>query len=317
MDFSSISSTYQIIQQSSQTQRKDAPSAGDLASKIIENNDSDSDGLISSSEFNISDEIFSSMDSDGDGSLNSSELESSISSKLSSLRNENLSPEDFGNFLTSLGLEVPEPPSYSAAMVPPNSSQMASDIFTANDTDSDGLLSISELGIDEDVFATFDSDEDGSLTQKELEVGLNSLFESAKNEEISEEDFEEILTNLGVSAKSSEEASAQGAAPIGGGGGGSSEEEEYEDADLNQDGTVSATEQAIYDGTVSSDSIEQYTLDLVSTLIGALKDEDSDGNNDSQTDLSQFKDIMSMVNEQLQDRETKEKLDKYLNYLAS
>lgn len=318
MDLSSVNSSYQAIQQLTQTQRKEQPSAENLASKIIENSDIDSNGLISSSEFNISDEIFSSMDSNSDGALSSSELEDSISSKLNSLKNQNLSPEEFGSFLSDLGLDVPPPPSQSAMPPPPNSSQMASDIFETNDLDTDGLLSLSELGIEEELFSSFDSDEDGNISQNELEEGLNSLFESAKNQEISKDDFEEILSNLGVAPNSSEEAPSQGGgAPMGGGGGGGSSDEEYEDADLNQDGTVTAAEQAIYDGTVSSDSMEQYTLDLVSTLIGALKNENSEDSSDSQTDLSQFKEIMSMVNEQFQDKKTKENIDKFLDYLVS
>ncbi|RXJ99037.1 hypothetical protein CRV02_12650 [Arcobacter sp. CECT 8989] len=318
MDLSSVNSSYQAIQQLTQTQRKDQPSAESLASKIIENSDIDSNGLISSSEFNISDEIFSSMDSNSDGALSSSELEDSISSKLNNLKNQNLSPEEFGSFLSDLGLDVPPPPSQSTMPPPPNSSQMASDIFETNDLDADGLLSLSELGIEEELFSSFDNDEDGNISQNELEEGLNSLFESAKNQEISKDDFEEILSNLGVAPNSSEEAPAQGGgAPMGGGGGGGSSDEEYEDADLNQDGTVTAAEQAIYDGTVSSDSMEQYTLDLVSTLIGALKNENSEDSSDSHTDLSQFKEIMSMVNEQFQDKKTKENIDKFLDYLVS
>lgn len=203
MEVSGSTSSYQLLQQVNQVQRKEPPSAQDTASKIMESNDSDSDGLLTSSEFNISDEIFSSFDTNSDGSLNSSELEEGISSKLEDLKNQNLTPEDFGSFLSELGLEVPSAP----------------------------------MG--------------------------------------------------------------------GGGGGGSSEsEEEFDAADTNEDGTVSAAEQAIYDGDVD----QEYTLGLVSTLVNALKDEE--------TDLSQFKEVMSMVNEQFQDKQTKQNLDKYLEYLA-
>lgn len=196
MDLSSVNSSYQAIQQLAQTQRKEPQSAENFASQIIENGDLNSDGLISSSEFNISGEIFSSMDSNSDGALSSSELEDSISSKLNSLKNQNLSPEEFGSFLSELGLEVPAPPSQSAMPPPPNISQMASDIFETKDLDTDGLLSFSELGVEEELFSSFDSDEDGNISQDELEEGLNSFFESAKNQEISKDDFEEILSNL-------------------------------------------------------------------------------------------------------------------------
>lgn len=309
-----VSNTGYSSQMAQQMQRREPPSAADLAGKVLQSSDSDGDSLLTIEEIGLSEESFSSLDTDGDGSLSTTELEESLSSKMESMKNKELTPEEFGSFLSELGLEVPPPPQGKEGSMPPppDASQMASDIFSTKDGDSDGLLSIDELGIDEALFASLDSDEDGSITQEELEKGISGLFESEQSGEISKEELGEALESLGVEAPKG----GPGGAPMGAGGG-SSEDEEYDEADLNQDGIVSAAEKAIAQGTSTDSSMEEYTLDLVSTLMDALKSEKEENESGSDIELSQFKEIMGMLNSQLQDTQTKEKLDKYLSNLAS
>ena len=307
----STSSYSSIMQASSMTQPK-PPSAVDLASKVMETSDIDGDSLLSIDELGLSEEDFSSLDTDGDGSVSSDELQTTISSKLDAMKNQEFTPEEFGDFLSELGLEVPPPPPPPGQ---PNASQMASDIFSANDTDEDGLLSLSELDISEELFTSLDVDEDGSITQEELEEGLTTLFSSVESGEISKDEAGEVLSQLGVEAPS--------APPAGGGGmvgGGSSEEETYDEADTNQDGVVSAAEQAAYDAKSStSEDMEEYTMKLVSTLLDALQSEqgNEESNASDKLDMSKYKQIMSMVNTQIQDTDTAQKLGKYLSNLAS
>ena len=103
-----------------------------------------------------------------------------------------------------------------------------------------------------------------------------------------------------------------------GSGGSSEEEEEYDAADTNQDGVVSAAEQAAYDASESSD-MQEYTMKLVSTLLDALKSEEKSRESDTSDnlDMSKYKQVMSMVNNQIQDTDTAQKLGKYLSNLAS
>ena len=225
---------------------------------------------------------------------------------LDSMKNQNTSPEEFGTLLTNMGLDVPTPPSKSGGL--PNASQMASEIFTKNDTNEDGLLSIEELDISEELMSTLDSDADGSITQEELAQGLQTLLENVESGEMSKEEVGDTLTSLGVEPP----AGGQGAGPGGGGGGGgSSSSEEFDEADLNEDGVVTAAEQAEYDGT-STDDMTDYTMKLVSTLMDALKTEDDSSDS---MDLSKFKSIMSMVNNETQDATTAQKLNAYVSNL--
>jgi len=289
------------------------PSSTELTSQVMKSSDIDGDSLLSIDELGISEELFSSFDSDGDGSISSNELEGTFSSKLDAMKNQEFTPEEFGSFLSELGLEVPPPPPQGQ----PNVSQMISDIFSANDTDESGLLSLSELDISEELFISLDSDEDGSITKEELAQGLTTLFSSVESGEMSKDEAGEVLSQLGIEKPS-------GPPPGGGmmgGGGSSEEEEEYDAADTNQDGIVSIAEQAAYDASQSSDTkdMEEYTMKLVSTLLEALKSEEVTNKSDTSDslDISKYKQIMSMVNTQIQDTDTAQKLGKYLSNLAS
>lgn len=309
-------SGYSSIMQSTSMQPPKGPSATQLTSEVMEVSDIDGDSLLSIDELGVSAELFSSFDSDGDGSVSSDELEDTLSSKLDSIKNQELTPQEFGSFLSELGLEVPPPPQQQGQ---PNATQMASDIFSSNDTDEDGLLSLSELNISEELFTSLDADEDGSITQEELAQGLTTLFESVESGEMSKEEAGEVLSQMGVEKPSGPPPGGGGMG--GGGGGGSSEEEVYDPADTNQDGVVSALEQEVYDASQSSNTqdMEEYTIKLVSTLLDALKAEESSGDSASSDslDMSKYKQIMSMVNNQIQDSDTAQKLGTYLSNMAS
>lgn len=305
MNISSTSYATSMMQQMQQMQRKEPPSDADVASTIIENSDSDADGLLSLEELGIDEDTFNSMDSDGDGSLTLSELTEGISQ---AKQNSN-SPQEFGEFLSSLGLEMPPPP---PPMAEGHASKIASDIFSSSDADGDGLLTLEELGIDEELFNSMDSDEDGQISQEELETKLLSMFKDLKSGDMEMSEFEETMTALGAEMPPPPP-------PPGGmlGGGamasGDSSSETYEAADTNQDGTVSAAEYAAYYGSASEEDVNQYTLDLVSSLISAIKKE----TNSEDVDLSQLKDIMKMVNDQIQDPNTASILNTYISNIGS
>jgi len=309
MNISNSSFNSSMMQQAQQTQRSAPPSASELSSKVMETSDLDSDSLLSIDEVNLSEEIFSSIDEDGDGSLSSSEIETSFSAMLDGMRNQSTSPEEFGELLSSMGLEVPSRPQKGAAM--PDASQMASEIFSKNDTNEDGLLSIDELDISEELMSAMDSNADGNITQEELAQGLQTLFDNVESGEMSKEEVGDKLTSLGVEPPVGGQGPGGGGAGGGSGGGESASSEEYDEADINEDGVVTAAEQAAYDG-ITSDDMADYTMKLVSTLMDALKSEDDSSDS---MDLSKFKSIMSMVNNELQDGSTAQKLNAYVSNL--
>jgi len=312
MDLSTTSSTTQVLSQIQNTQRKEKVDSDDFAAKILEVSDVNNDSEIDISEISLDEQTFSSFDSNSDGSLNSDELESGISSKLQELKYNTSSSEDFASFLTDLGLEVPSAHQTSQM---PSVSKIASDIFSLNNTDENEELSISELGISSELFSSIDSDENESISKDELEEKLTSMFEGLQSGETSASEFKETMDALGATPPSfaSTDSSSAEKTGAGGSGSGSETEEEYDAADTNEDGTVSNSEYIAYYGTEESDTSntnkDQYTMDLVSTLVNAIKEETDEGN----LDLSKLKDMMKMVNNETQDSKIASELNKYIS----
>ncbi len=312
MNISSSSYDVSSSYQTQSTHKKQPPSATELSSKIMELNDVNGDSSLSLDELGLSSESFSKLDTNQDGSVTSDELQTSISSMLESIQNQKISPEQFGDFLSELGLEVPPKPEHKGGM--PNVGNIASQIFDKKDTDTDGKLTIEEMGISKELFSSLDSDADGKVSKEELEKKLTSMFEAVKSGEMEKSDFATTMAALGAEP------------PKGGGGGAGASTETYEVADTNQDGTVSTAEYEAYYGTSttssdtanasSSDDMATYAMKLVTTLIDSLKKEQETNGTDDKTNLSQFKQIMSMVNEQTQDTKTKEMLGEYLRNLT-
>lgn len=193
---------------------------------------------------------------------------------------------------------------------------IVSETLENSDSSYNSTVSAAEFNISSELFSSMDSNSDGTLDSSELEETIASKLDSLNNQSLTSETFSDFLSELGLEVSSDEKSSEGSAMPMAGGGGGSSDsEEEYDPADINQDGTVTTAEQEIYDGQTAVES--SNTLDLVSTLINALKSEREENNTEDKTNLGQFKQVMSMVNEEFQDSKTKESLDKYLNNLAS
>lgn len=129
-----------------------------------------------------------------------------------------------------------------------------------------------------------------------------------------ESEFETVLSQLGVQKPDGAVQGSGGPSS----GSGALAASSYEAADLNQDGVVTAAELAQYNGSSSGDSqasfeMTDYTMKLVETMLKALKEEGGDQNS---LDVSQFKQIMRMVNEQTQTQSDASKLNTYVANIA-
>lgn len=152
------------------------PSATDAATRMIGDLDSDGDGALSLAEATATGsgkaaEAFAALDSDGDGSLTTSELSSSL---------EAMGPPPGG----------PPPGGPPPGGPPPgggSSSDVASSILSAVDSDEDGGISLSELTSateteesDEtnSAFSSLDTDGDGKLNLSELTAALDKYLQT-------------------------------------------------------------------------------------------------------------------------------------------
>ncbi|MDN5092201.1 hypothetical protein [Aliarcobacter butzleri] len=276
MTVSSYSSVYSSLMSPTSNISKD----------IISQNDKDSDSLLSFDELDMEEEQFSALDTDSDGLLSQNEIATAIDNQLSSYSSSGEMPskEDFESLLSSLGLDMPKPPSS------PQADDFSSMIMSNYDSDGDSLLSSSEVSLlSEEEFSALDTNSDGSISTDELSSA-----------------YDEVASNIQSSSSSR---------PAGGGGGAvassSDEDEEYDELDTNKDGVVSQAEKdaALGTTTTSSTSSIQDTLKM---LFDTIKINSSTSNSED-LKLSSFKNLMQMMNNQTNNTN----LNSYVNNLTT
>ncbi|QKF67198.1 hypothetical protein AVENP_1652 [Arcobacter venerupis] len=250
-----------------------------ISKDIISKSDTNSDSSLSIDELGVSEDQFSTLDSNGDSLVTQDEIASAIDSKLASYNGEMPSKEDFASMFSDLGLEMPESPQSKQSSA--SGEDFGSLIMSQYDSDGDSLLSSSEVSVlSDEEFSALDADSDGSISSDEL----SSAFEQV------------------TSANSTTQSATSSGGESSGAGGGTSSEE-YDDRDTNEDGVVSEEEKLAAlgistDETTSSTSVSsnQDTKDSIKLLLNTIKLNSQNSSED--LDLSNFKNIMKMVNNQ-------------------
>ena len=265
------------------------PPVSNISKDIVAQNDKNSDSSLSIEELGIDEEQFSTLDSDGDGLVTKNEIASAIDSKLSSFDGQMPSKEEFETLISELGLQMPEPP------VSPQANDFSSMIMSSYDTDSDSLLSSSEASIlSEEEFSALDTNSDGSISTDELSSAYDKVTSSSESSE--------TMASM---------------PPPSGGASSSSSEEEYDELDTNKDGIVSQEEKNAALGISSEDTISSSSSsneDVKNTLKMLLDTIKLNAQNSSENiDLSSFKNIMQMMNNQTNNSE----LNSYVKNLSN
>lgn len=278
MTVSSYSSVYSSLMSPTSNISKD----------IISQNDKDSDSLLSFDELDMEKEQFSALDIDSDGLLSQNEIATAIDNQLSSFSSSGEMPskEDFESLLSSLGLDMPKPPSS------PQVDDFSSMIMSNYDSDGDSLLSSSEVSLlSEEEFSALDTNSDGSISTDELSSA-----------------YDEVASNIQSSSSSR---------PAGGGGAvasSSDEDEEYDELDTNKDGVVSQAEKDAALGTSSETTTSSISSmqDTLKMLFDTIKTNSSTSNSED-LKLSSFKNLMQMMNNQTNNTN----LNSYVNNLTT
>ncbi len=255
-----------------------------ISKDIISQSDTNSDSSLSIDELGVSEEQISTLDNDGDGLVTQNEIASAIDSKLSSFDGEMPSREEFESLISELGLQMPEPSTTKEA------NDFSSMIMSSYDSDSDSLLSASEVSIlSDEEFSALDTNSDGSISTDEL----SSAYDQVNNS----------------SSSSSESVASMPPPPSGGGSSSASEEEEYDELDTNKDGVVSQEEKNAALGIETADN--STVKDTIKLLLDTIKTNSSDSSEN--LDLSNFKNIMKMMNNQTNNSE----LNSYVKNLSN
>ena len=255
-----------------------------ISKDIISQSDTNSDSSLSIDELGVSEEQFSTLDNDGDGLVTQNEIASAIDSKLSSFDGEMPSKEEFESLISELGLQMPESSTTKEA------NDFSSMIMSSYDSVSDSLLSASEVSIlSDEEFSALDTNSDGSISTDEL----SSAYDQVTN----------------ISSNSSESVASMPPPPSGGGSSSASEEEEYDELDTNKDGVVSQEEKNAALGIETADN--STVKDTIKLLLDTIKTNSSDSSEN--LDLSNFKNIMKMMNNQTNNSE----LNSYVKNLSN
>ena len=201
------------------------------------------------------------------------------------------SKDEFASLLLDLGLEMPEPPTSKQSSA--SSDDFSSLIMSQYDSDDDSLLSSSEVSLlSDEEFSALDTNTDGSISAEELSGA-----------------YQQVASASGAT---------QSTPPSGGGSVTSSSEEEYDELDTNKDGIVSQEEKnaALGISTNSETSStatasNDETKNTLKLLLDTIKQNSQ--NSSEELNLSSFKNIMKMMNNQSNNNE----LNTYVSNLSS
>lgn len=87
-----------------------------------------------------------------------------------------------------------------ASLLMPSTSNIATTMISKKDTNSDSELSIEEMGISSENFSLYDTDSDGLVSQSELTSAIDSKMSELEGKMPSKEDFQTMLSELGFEA---------------------------------------------------------------------------------------------------------------------
>lgn len=236
-----------------------------ISKDIISQKNSNSDSSLSIDELGISEEQFLVLDSDSDGLVTQNEIANAIDSKLSSFNGEMPSKEEFSNLLSDLGLEIPNPVAKQSSQIGDDFSSL---IMSQYDSNGNSLLSSEEVSLlNEDEFTALDTNGDGSIASDELSIAFEQVINSNDKEQ-----NQSTPRNTGSSIV---------------------QDEEYDELDTNKDGIVSQEEK---DASIGISTNIEDTKNNIKLLLDTIKLNSQ--NNSEDLTLSNFKNIMKMMNNQ-------------------
>lgn len=264
-----------------------------ISKSLITQNDSNNDSSLSIDELGLNEDQFSTLDTNSDSLVTQDEIASAIDSKLSSFDGKMPSKDEFASLLSDLGLEMPEPPTSKQSSA--SGDDFSSLIMSQYDSDGDSLLSSSEVSVlSNEEFSALDTNTDSSISAEELSGA-----------------YQQVASASGGSTQSAPQSGR-------GGSGSSSSEKEYDELDTNKDGIVSQEEKnaALGISTNSETSStatasNDETKNTLKLLLDTIKQNSQ--NSSEELNLSSFKNIMKMMNNQSNNNE----LNTYVSNLSS
>lgn len=152
-----------------------AESYANLASaKFIKEKDKDGDDTLSSAEAGLSEKAFNKLDTDNNGKLSQAEIRAGIKGQEEALEDfyeSNGTSSAISGTLSGL-LENAKPQTTTSDST--YSTKAATSFVSANDQDSDGVLSGTEAALSTTAFDKADTDKDGKLELSEVQAAIKA-----------------------------------------------------------------------------------------------------------------------------------------------
>lgn len=94
-----------------------------------------------------------------------------------------------------------------ANFIQPTSSSMSTQMISKKDSDKDSSLNIEEMDVSSDIFSSYDSDSNGLVSQSELTTAIDSAMSQFSGAMPSKEDFQAMLSSFGFGAQTESQSS--------------------------------------------------------------------------------------------------------------
>jgi Ca2+-binding EF-hand superfamily protein len=94
-----------------------------------------------------------------------------------------------------------------ANFIQPTSSNISAQMISKKDSDSDSSLSIEEMGVSDNIFSSYDSDSNGLVSKSELTTAIETAMSQYDGTMPSKEDFQSMLSSFGFEVPGSESTS--------------------------------------------------------------------------------------------------------------
>ena len=95
-----------------------------------------------------------------------------------------------------------------ANFIQPTSSNISTQMISKKDSDADSALSIEEMGVSDDIFSSYDSDSNGLVSNSELTTAIETAMSQYDGTMPSKEDFQSMLSSFGFEVPSGSESTS-------------------------------------------------------------------------------------------------------------
>ena len=167
---------------------------------------------------------------------------------------------------------------------------------------------VTNIGLTQDSLNAIDVNKDGTVSKEELEAALSDMLELSQDSQMSPQEFGDMMADMGIEIPQPHQEQKQ-------------QQQQNQNQGKNQESDIleileeqeTSTQEIPTTTPLSKDEMLDYTMDIMNTLMGALKEEDKLNGTNKSNDLTSYKQVMNMINEQTQDSKTAQNINKFIS----